>query len=201
MVDSICRPFIMVKLQEQIFDIGNPIEEFRKKSPSLIHLPGWIRRGSKPGCCLFLFVYSSWKLTDKNPGKIGKRNPKKRKRLAVRTRRVKKRPAICRRIRNQLLLIYFHMAGVRGFEPRKWQIQSLLPYRLAIPQCDHARLIYSRSESKSSISLRNLFDFGFELFCSTRTPILKHFSVLNATLNLIFFIFSTGYPCPMSYQK
>ncbi len=27
-----------------------------------------------------------------------------------------------------------NMAGVRGFEPRKWQIQSLLPYRLAIPQ-------------------------------------------------------------------
>ena len=26
------------------------------------------------------------------------------------------------------------MAGVTGFEPVKWQIQSLLPYRLAIPQ-------------------------------------------------------------------
>jgi hypothetical protein len=27
------------------------------------------------------------------------------------------------------------MAGVLGFEPRKCQIQSLMPYRLAIPQC------------------------------------------------------------------
>ena len=26
------------------------------------------------------------------------------------------------------------MAGVLGFEPRKCQIQSLVPYRLAIPQ-------------------------------------------------------------------
>ena len=26
------------------------------------------------------------------------------------------------------------MAGVTGLEPVKWQIQSLLPYRLAIPQ-------------------------------------------------------------------
>lgn len=26
------------------------------------------------------------------------------------------------------------MAGVLGFEPRKCQIQSLMPYRLAIPQ-------------------------------------------------------------------
>lgn len=93
------------------------------------------------------------------------------------------------------------MAGVRGFEPRKWQIQSLLPYRLAIPQCDHAHLRYSRSESKSSISLRNLFGFEFELFRSTRTPILKHSSVLNATLNLIFLIFSTGCPCSRAYQK
>lgn len=29
----------------------------------------------------------------------------------------------------------FQMAGVLGFEPRKCQIQSLVPYRLAIPQC------------------------------------------------------------------
>lgn len=28
----------------------------------------------------------------------------------------------------------FNMAGVLGFEPRKCQIQSLVPYRLAIPQ-------------------------------------------------------------------
>ena len=27
------------------------------------------------------------------------------------------------------------MAGGLGFEPRKCQIQSLMPYRLAIPQC------------------------------------------------------------------
>ena len=29
------------------------------------------------------------------------------------------------------------MAGVLGFEPRKCQIQSLMPYRLAIPQCGY----------------------------------------------------------------
>lgn len=28
----------------------------------------------------------------------------------------------------------FSMAGVQGFEPWKCQIQSLMPYRLAIPQ-------------------------------------------------------------------
>ena len=28
------------------------------------------------------------------------------------------------------------MAGVPGFEPGRWQSQSLLPYRLAIPQED-----------------------------------------------------------------
>ena len=28
------------------------------------------------------------------------------------------------------------MAGVAGFEPAQWQSQSLLPYRLAIPQED-----------------------------------------------------------------
>ena len=28
------------------------------------------------------------------------------------------------------------MAGVAGFEPAQWQSQSLLPYRLAIPQLD-----------------------------------------------------------------
>lgn len=33
------------------------------------------------------------------------------------------------------------MAGVLGFEPRKCQIQSLMPYRLAIPQC--AYLLYT----------------------------------------------------------
>ena len=27
-----------------------------------------------------------------------------------------------------------HLAGVDGFEPPEWQIQNLLPYRLAIPQ-------------------------------------------------------------------
>ncbi len=30
-------------------------------------------------------------------------------------------------------LEYF-MAGIVGFEPTKWQVQSLLPYRLAISQ-------------------------------------------------------------------
>lgn len=36
----------------------------------------------------------------------------------------------------------FFMAGVLGFEPRKCQIQSLMPYRLAIPQC--ALLVYTK---------------------------------------------------------
>lgn len=35
-----------------------------------------------------------------------------------------------------------HMAGVIGFEPMKWQIQSLLPYRLAIPQYAHLFYIF-----------------------------------------------------------
>ena len=29
----------------------------------------------------------------------------------------------------------FFLAGVQGFEPRKWRSQSPLPYRLATPQC------------------------------------------------------------------
>jgi hypothetical protein len=36
------------------------------------------------------------------------------------------------------------MAGVTGFEPVKWQIQSLLPYRLAIPQQQFILYIYFR---------------------------------------------------------
>ena len=31
--------------------------------------------------------------------------------------------------------VMFILAGVPGFEPGKCQIQSLVPYRLAIPQC------------------------------------------------------------------
>ena len=35
-------------------------------------------------------------------------------------------------------------SGVTGFEPVKWQIQSLLPYRLAIPQQQFILYIYFR---------------------------------------------------------
>ena len=38
------------------------------------------------------------------------------------------------------------MAGVLGFEPRKCQIQSLVPYRLAIPQCLMRNDLYSKEE-------------------------------------------------------
>ena len=50
------------------------------------------------------------------------------------------------------------MAGVTGFEPVKWQIQSLLPYRLAIPQQQFILYIYFRrckeKNDKNSYKIR-----------------------------------------------
>ena len=48
------------------------------------------------------------------------------------------------------------MAGVLGFEPRKCQIQSLMPYRLAIPQCTY--LLYTKDYFLASVFyLKHLF--------------------------------------------
>lgn len=38
------------------------------------------------------------------------------------------------------------MAGVLGFEPRKCQIQSLMPYHLAIPQSQTILYIFFKKE-------------------------------------------------------
>ena len=60
------------------------------------------------------------------------------------------------------------MAGVPGIEPGKWQSQSLLPYRLAIPQSrmveeggfeppNPQELIYSQPRLTASLLLQNCF--------------------------------------------
>ena len=49
------------------------------------------------------------------------------------------------------------MAGVLGFEPRKCQIQSLMPYRLAIPQC--AYLLYTIGYFFTSVFLSKTLVF------------------------------------------
>ena len=49
------------------------------------------------------------------------------------------------------------MAGVQGFEPRKCQSQSLMPYRLATPQYFQHSVLY-HTEFALSIPILNFFE-------------------------------------------
>ncbi len=56
-----------------------------------------------------------------------------------------------------------NMAGVLGFEPRKCQIQSLVPYRLAIPQCAHPALRQKKNPvSRPGVECNMAGVLGFE---------------------------------------
>ena len=65
---------------------------------------------------------------------------------------------------------WFSMAGVLGFEPRKCQIQSLVPYRLAIPQCLVRNDLYSTEEQG---------------FCQQFSKKIISFSLLRSSILLL----------------
>ena len=58
----------------------------------------------------------------------------------------------------------YFLAGVQGFEPRKCQSQSLMPYRLATPQYFQHSILY-HNESSLSIPILNFFEKIIQLSC------------------------------------
>ena len=57
----------------------------------------------------------------------------------------------------------FSLAGVQGFEPRKCQSQSLMPYRLATPQYFQHSVLY-HNESALSRPILNFFEKNIQYF-------------------------------------
>ena len=72
------------------------------------------------------------------------------------------------------------MAGVLGFEPRKCQIQSLVPYRLAIPQCFGTVYILPAQGCFVNAFFKKNETFCFFYFNEKRPVVLQ---VLNKTID------------------